>query len=1080
MPGDHSRFSFDPRRRFAAVLSQQGRVQLDSDWNEQADLLRERTRLLSLDTGGAVWLPWDVTPDAFLIGPPGGAPADFTIGEGRLYVDGRLAEVFPGEGVTYLEQPFLPDPPAYVPAADTIVYLDLWEREVSWAEDPRLLDVALGGVDTTTRIQQVWQVKLATPEGGAVCGLDIGAMFPPSAGRLTTSAVAPPAPDDPCILPPNAGYRGIENRLYRVEVQVPGPLGTAMFKWSRDNGSIVSRVSAIAIAGGQSRLTVSRIGRDQTLRFRIGDWVTLTDDHRDLHGEAGQMARIVDIDEANRVVTLDRAVPTAGRPFGVTATDMAERNTRLQRWDEQAPLNTLDADGLMATAAGPVELEDGVLVSFSVDLAGGNFNVGDYWVFAARTADASVEPLNAVPPRGIHHRYAQLAAIPAGGTPTDCRPPPAVQGEEGCCTFVVAAGEDIQAAIDALPQAGGCVCLKAGLHPIDAPLLINRDDVTLHGESQGAVVISRRGSTLLVVAGANDVRVHDIEFRQGEAPTGQPALFIERARDLVVADCRIETLAARGAVGVNIVASEQIRLDALQVAGPMLGVWVNEGSREVTVSGSQFDMPGSRTAEGISIAVLAMNSAGFITVEGCRIEGATSGIVVNDDPTGLPRSRAALSRASGNRIALVRAEGAQRSHGIDMAAPGAIVADNQIVHAGGNVSGIRLCGDGATAHGNLIRSLAREIGFEIALTLGHEVEGKFLPLERLVVSGNIAEGVQHGITATHVARAEIVGNQIGRGNDRIGFGIALAACDDCLVGENIVAGAMFGINCNAGARNSLVGNRLLDGRMGIILTREVAPAVRGNRLLGPVTAGLVGASITGRCDIAENHVANAASDPAGLGVGIGIVAAVDACRIAGNDVLDTGLSADGATTAPVARGIVALYVRQAQVEGNRADYSDRGRRDPNAEDRALLMQGLQDWQVNLGEQSLTLGSPAQIANNIFAGCGRTALVELRESSQQVGNQQLFLRFERVQFTGNDCWHVAPPQFDEAASATVSLVGRTFGIANNQVRATARRYASYHLHDRPGPFMGNVSSGPVLGRSGANEFPSPQTGFNMTI
>ena len=42
MTGDYTRFSFDPRKRYSGVLMQQGRVQLDSDWNEEIDILRRR------------------------------------------------------------------------------------------------------------------------------------------------------------------------------------------------------------------------------------------------------------------------------------------------------------------------------------------------------------------------------------------------------------------------------------------------------------------------------------------------------------------------------------------------------------------------------------------------------------------------------------------------------------------------------------------------------------------------------------------------------------------------------------------------------------------------------------------------------------------------------------------------------------------------------------------------------------------------------------------------------------------------------------------------------------------------------
>ncbi|MFQ3596443.1 MAG: DUF6519 domain-containing protein, partial [Sphingomonadaceae bacterium] len=417
MPGDHSRYRHDERRRYVSVRQQQGRVQLDSDWNEESDIAREHRRKLAIDLRGQAFVGRE-TPDSFQVGLLAGPPANLSLAAGRLWLDGRLAEILPGEGVTYRSQPFLPDPPAVPAGADFLVYLDLFERDVTWVEDPGLLDVALGGLDTTSRIQQVWQVRIHPLRGQtAACGVDMDALFPPSAGRLTTAANAPPAPDDPCIVPPVAGYRGIENRLYRVEVQVGGPIGTARFKWSRDNGSIVSRVTALAVAGGQTRVSVTRIGRDEVLRFRIGDWVTLTDEHRDLHGEAGEMARVVDIDEARRVVVLDRLLPSGGgRAFAGDAAGHQARATRLQRWDQQAPGNALDADGLMTVAAGPIPIEDGIEVRFSVEGPGGMFHAGDWWVFAARTADASVEVLTAAPPRGRRHRYLQLAAISASGS----------------------------------------------------------------------------------------------------------------------------------------------------------------------------------------------------------------------------------------------------------------------------------------------------------------------------------------------------------------------------------------------------------------------------------------------------------------------------------------------------------------------------------------------------------------------------------------------------------------------------------------------------------------------------------------
>jgi len=502
MAGDYTRFTFEPRRRYSGVLMQQGRVQLDADWNEAIDIVKHRLRTLALDSFGPAGLPFATTPDAFRVGWIAGPPADLSVEPGRLYVEGWLAELFSDEQATYLNQPHLPDPPALPGSGDVLVYLDVWEREVTYIENPRLLDVALDGADTATRTQTVWQLRVEVRDG-ARCGMPVG--DPPSAGRLTTEAIAPPAPDDPCILPPQAGYRGLENRLYRVEIHDGGALGTARFKWSRDNGSVVSAVSTISVAGGQTTLGVHRIGRDPVLRFRIDDWVAVTDDHRELHGEPGEMARVVDVDEAQSQLVLDRALPSpGGRAFGAGAAEIGQRHTRVQRWDQTAATNAVDGDGLIATGAGPIALEEGIRIRFSTAPAGGAFRTGDYWVFWARTADASVEELADAPPRGIVHRYLQLAAVTGLGDPSpqvaDCRPRPEdVQARCCCCIVTVGARGDQRAdftdlagAVAALPNLAPdpsvpvIVCLLEGDHAVPAPVRVTRPRVTLRGCGWGA------------------------------------------------------------------------------------------------------------------------------------------------------------------------------------------------------------------------------------------------------------------------------------------------------------------------------------------------------------------------------------------------------------------------------------------------------------------------------------------------------------------------------------------------------------------------------------------------------------------
>src|SRR3954453_2263042 len=98
MAGDYSRFSFRPRRRVSTVAMQQGRVQLDSDWNEQGRVVDGRIRALARDVWGPAWVSAPSTPHAFELTPIAGP--DLAIGEGRLYAQGLAPEVLPGEQPT--------------------------------------------------------------------------------------------------------------------------------------------------------------------------------------------------------------------------------------------------------------------------------------------------------------------------------------------------------------------------------------------------------------------------------------------------------------------------------------------------------------------------------------------------------------------------------------------------------------------------------------------------------------------------------------------------------------------------------------------------------------------------------------------------------------------------------------------------------------------------------------------------------------------------------------------------------------------------------------------------------------------
>ena len=144
-------------------------------------------------------------------------------------------------------------------------------------------------------------------------------------------------------------------------------------------------------------------------------------------------------------------------------------------------------------------LENGVTVSFaSVGTKG--FKAGDFWVVAARTADASVEGLEQAPPRGIHHHYARLGIWDvAANSVTDCRTPwpPRGEGHDCSCTECVtpeshASGQlTIQAAVDRVRDTGGTVCLAVGQYALREPVLVSgARSVRIKGEGAATLIIT--------------------------------------------------------------------------------------------------------------------------------------------------------------------------------------------------------------------------------------------------------------------------------------------------------------------------------------------------------------------------------------------------------------------------------------------------------------------------------------------------------------------------------------------------------------------------------------------------------------
>jgi hypothetical protein len=437
MKGDFSRVTFDPARPFSRVLMQQGRVLVDADWNELNAVLLHYLRQLASDLIGPHGGPREEGV-GFAI-TPGDERSGFYIWGGRYYVDGLPVQLaskieggYPRPSASYREQPYLPDPPKLPDENSYVVYLDVWERHVTAIENDAIREKALGGPDTASRAEIVWQARAAplTEKVAKKLGNQPCANFPLTDFReellgprplLRVRALRPPDADtDPCLTPPHARYRSNENQLYRVEIHSGGDGDRATFTWSRENGSVVARW----LETRGKELVVEGI-RDASRGFAEGNWVELLDDGRELRREPGTLARLARVE--GEVLTVD---PTA--VYGDIAVEPAALGSpRVRRWDHHE-VDDLD----LRAGALPVEegsgdnawipLEDGIEIQFQDHGTARPFRyrTGDYWLIPARVATGDVEwprdPLAAerpaaLPPHGIDDHYAPLLLVRPSG-----------------------------------------------------------------------------------------------------------------------------------------------------------------------------------------------------------------------------------------------------------------------------------------------------------------------------------------------------------------------------------------------------------------------------------------------------------------------------------------------------------------------------------------------------------------------------------------------------------------------------------------------------------------------------------------
>ena len=581
--------TFREEKHYDRVTMQQGRVQLDADWNEQADIRIYRSRITSRDVIGKNGAPtenpgFEIRASRNFGGRITTPSGHYTIGKGRYYVDGILCEnendidagnqpdfpllllcswddisfddshvrnhairrilhflrafipsfkdtnwsdlnaarvevrkngkekivrtsEFPNDFISItidnenpgkatraivrfdedhkevLELVIVKDTNeedkiklGYSPAipftnGQYIVYLDVWEREITCLDDRHLLEVALGGIDTATRTKIVWQVKLL-PVSANLCGDEnrnrynkeieqglqqrqdykvengVGEKIDESYKNNTNNnshlkprncycdskfpewedlisepigtlqaRLKPPQPArDNCELPSNVAYRGTTNQLYRVEIHDGGGLNNgATFKWSRDNGIVTSKI--VEISG--NKVTVENIGRDNSrFGYPLGSWIEFTDDLHELWNIPGTLAKVMDVKGTEIYFDLDSI-----KGDSISYDNYPKMyNPKVRRWDS---IGNVD-QGVSTQNEGYIDLENDIQIKFGKSDRSDSkvfpaiFTTGGYWLIEARTTDELkiIEwPIDeagkpaALQPEGIKHHYTKLALL---------------------------------------------------------------------------------------------------------------------------------------------------------------------------------------------------------------------------------------------------------------------------------------------------------------------------------------------------------------------------------------------------------------------------------------------------------------------------------------------------------------------------------------------------------------------------------------------------------------------------------------------------------------------------------------------
>jgi len=403
MKGDFSRDSFDADRRYGGVLFQQGRVQLDSDQNENVAIHRQLSRSIVRDLIGAhggpdsclgfeciasqsAYREWwgrqsgDRDSSSSDFSNDMDWQHDFLLTPGHYYVGGVLLE---NQTIARYSDHADPGTRGLLnDRQDVVVFLEAFERVVTALDDPGLLEPALAGADTTVRVKVDWQIRLDWFPSELTSEPDGRACPPRRYGLLTARTRPPETPDDS-----KGGYTGAESRLYRIEIHAGSDTGIPTFKWSRENGAVVRGVVDSVLRPTNERLTLQLVPVVGITKYasgiESGAWVELLPAFDPGPFRQGPLLRVNGVNSNGSSLDLD----TKGQQVEAAGIRV------IRRWDQRGRPIAILADGQ------PIPIEEGIEIVFDPPTRD-NLRAGDYWLIPARPSTGDIEWARAPDPQG--------------------------------------------------------------------------------------------------------------------------------------------------------------------------------------------------------------------------------------------------------------------------------------------------------------------------------------------------------------------------------------------------------------------------------------------------------------------------------------------------------------------------------------------------------------------------------------------------------------------------------------------------------------------------------------------------------